>query len=210
MPSEAYPRWNEHEDKLEDGLPSWVGTERGQLFTSGLVAYPLSQLIPMWLEKLPRELSGAKEGSSIDMPPEPDTAIVDVGGGQTIWIKPDAYRDEDGNLYAEVRERPMRTDLALLGVLATLEGGEPDPERLREYYERLWAGNKWEAGTPGRVAVAPHDIPTEDEKALLLARALLEHRDPEALSRLPKHERRERVVSMAKRIGTVVKALRAV
>ncbi len=162
----------------------------------------------MWLEELPRELSGGKDSSWIDVPPERGTVAVDAGGGHKVCIKLDAYRDEDGNVYSEVRERPARTDLALLGLLTALEGGEPDEKRLWAYYERLWEGHRWEAGTPGRVAVAPHDVPTEDEKTLLLARALLEHRDPAALAGLSDHARRERVVSVAKRIGKVTKALR--
>ncbi|PLS82713.1 MAG: hypothetical protein CYG60_23770 [Actinobacteria bacterium] len=190
------------EDKQEEGLPSWVGTERGQLFTSGLLAYDLERLIPLWLDELPREMfTKGKDGYAASVPPNPDTVALDVGGGQTVWFQPDAYPDADGYLRTEVRDRPARTDLALLGALAALEGGEPDPKLLRTHYERMWMGRKRDKD--GKFV----HVPTESEKALLLAKALLQYRDPEAFAKLSERERRERVVGIAERIGSVVKAL---
>ncbi len=145
--------------------------------------------------------TGGKDSWPVDVPPEPGTVPVDAGGGQTVWIRSEAYVDEDGQLRAEVRDRPMRTDLAILGALAALEGGEPDPERLWADYERVRGHEPEHTG-----AFVP--VSVESERALLLAEALLEYRDPDAFAALSGRERRERVVSIAKRIGKVKKILR--
>jgi hypothetical protein len=181
----------------------WLGTERGKIYVGGLLNYPLFQLIPLLMRELASVgLTGGKDSSPFDLPPEPGTVAVDAGDGQTVWIKPGAYRDDEGHPRTEVREKPARTDLAIMGALAAMEGGEPDPQRLRTEYERLWQG---------RAPEREHGfepVPAESEKALILAHALLENRDPVAFGELSEPGRRERVVSVAKRIGTVVKTLR--
>ena len=115
-------------------------------------------------------LSGGKDVSTVDLQQEPGTVPVDVGNGQMVWIRPGAYIDEDGLPRAEVRERPARTDLAVFGALAALEGGEEQDEGwLRADYERIFEGR---AG----------DVPLGSEKALLLAMELLKHRDSAAFA----------------------------
>lgn len=188
---------------LQKQFGLWWGTERGKLFTGGLLNYPLWQLIPLWMQELARiGITGGKDGALVDVTAESGTGLANAGSGQMVWIKLGAYRDDDGHLRAEVRERPARTDLAILGALAALEGDEPDAPRLRADYERLWMGRERERSD----GFSP--VPTENERALLLAKMLLEHRDSLILDQLPEQERRERVVGIAKRIGTVKKALR--
>jgi hypothetical protein len=83
-----------------------------------------------------------------------------------------------------------------------MEGGEPEPNRLRTDYDRLWKGHE-----PGRESgFVP--VPTDSEKALLLAHAVLEYQDPAAFEQLSELERGERVVRVARRIGTALKAIR--
>jgi hypothetical protein len=91
------------EDELAGGLPKW--DERRKLYTVGLLSIPLRQLIPLLLDELKRVgLWGRKDASAADAPPEPGTVEVDVAG-QIVQIRLDAYRDDDGHLRAEVREK---------------------------------------------------------------------------------------------------------
>lgn len=184
------------------GLPPWDA--RRELYVGGLLSFSLWQLIPELMGELARVgLTGGKDGSPVDAPPEPGMVAVDVGGGQTVMIRPGAYRDEDGYPQAEVREKHGRTDLAILGAVAAFEGGlEYDEGRLRADYQRLFEGREPD---PGAAFAA---VTTENEKSLLLARALLVDRDPATFAGMSEMERRERVVSVAQRIGKANVALR--
>lgn len=188
---------------LKKQFGSWWGTERGWLYYLGLLGYPLPQLIPLWMHELARVgLQGGKDGWLVDLPRGPGAVAVDVGNGQTLWIDPDAYQDEDGSTRAEVRDIPMRTDLAVLGALVPLEGGEPDPGRLWDDYQLLFAGRE-----PRRAETRTH-VDIDGERALMLANALLQQRNADRFGGASEPESRERVTSIARRIGKVHKALR--
>lgn len=200
--------------------PQW-GTEQWTLYNAGVLQIPLWRLIPLWLHELARVgFTGGKDASLSDVPPVPGGVSVDVGGGRKVWIRPEAYRDEEGYPQAEVRERYSRTDGAIWAMLAVLEGGEGVAREgglertLREDYE---------AGRPMRVADEP--LNPANERLLECAEAVALHFHPdldtvlEDLDALPdpqrrkltqklEHERREIVVAYAKRLHAIAKATR--
>lgn len=192
---ELYERWQEMKREF--------GEERWKLYSSGLLEYQLFERIPRWLEELTsRGLAGGKNRSPADVPQESGAALVEASDGRKVWIRPGAYRDEEGHLRTEVREHYSRTDGAIWAMLAVLEGGEGTAgERrlkraLREDYEILHAlRNSKEPAEPA------------NERLLMLAEATARHLDPD-LDSLPERKHREVVLGFAERLSNIAKATR--
>jgi hypothetical protein len=207
----------------DDTRLPWEGDEeRWKLYNGGVLWYPLWDLIPRWLRELANKgLTGSKERSPVDVPQEPGGVVEEASDGRRVWIRPDAYRDEDGHSRAEVRELYSRTDGAIWATLAVLEGGEGgtlkgalDERRLREDYD---------AWRPLRVEQKPVSLANERllEFATVAAQHFYPHLDelPTDFDELPEHrrgeirrelelQRREIVLGFARRIHTIAKAVR--
>jgi hypothetical protein len=124
--SGSSPRDEDEElDEQWRSLRQKFGEERWKLHACGLLEYTLGELIHLWPRELDRlGLTGGKDRSPSDVPQEPGMVLVEASDGRKVWIKPGAYRDEEGHLRMEVREHYARTDGAIWAMVAVLEGGE--------------------------------------------------------------------------------------
>ncbi len=207
------------EDRFEDQLPPWLFTERGLLYTSGLLRYPTEQLTHSWLQELDRiGFANVKDGSQIDGPPEPGAKAVRASNGRQLWITPGTYREDDVRRLAQVWSFYPRTDGALVAMLAVLEGGEGikltngelNLQLLRKDYE-AYGTHRNPRVASGAADKSPrkskHRTKLPNERLLECATALVWHFRPD-FDALPEAERRELVVGMARRIHAVAKATR--
>jgi hypothetical protein len=85
-----------------------------------------------------------KQAGELGDPPEDGVHTVPLESGETIHVRPAAFVDEEkGYDRAEVLDRLLKTDVAILAALAVLEGGEgptahkgePDIELLYAAYD---------------------------------------------------------------------------
>jgi len=203
--------FQDEENKLYEGLRKQrqeFGEERWKLYTRGLLEFSLEELVHLWLGELNRVgLARGKDRSPLDVPlkEKSDAALVDASDGRKVWIRPDAYRDEEGHLLAEVREHYSRTDGAIWAALAVLEGGEGIEREgglertLLEDYE-AW-----------RPIVQDEDegeaLNPDNERLLECATAAAYSYHPN-LDMYSEQDRREVVVGLAKRLHAVAKATR--
>jgi hypothetical protein len=192
---ELYEEWRELRQRSSE--------ERWKLYTAGLLRYPLWQLIPLLMQELGRGLTGGKDRSPSDVPQEePDAALVEASDGRKVWIRPDAYHDEENHLRAEVREHYSRTDGAIWAALAVFEGGEGVMHKgglertLREDYE-VWQPTSVEDET----------LNPANERLLECATAAAYSYHPD-LDMYSEQDRREVVVDLAKRLHAIAKATR--
>jgi hypothetical protein len=106
-PPEGFPSWDEDENLYEQwrSLRQEYDEGRWKLHARGLLEYTLGELIHLWPQELDRlGLTGGKGRSLSDVPQEPGMVLAEANDGRKVWIKPGAYRDEEGHLRAEVRE----------------------------------------------------------------------------------------------------------
>ena len=179
--------------------------ETRALYAGGLLTLPLFSLAPRWMKELARvrvmpELR--KQAGELGGPPEDGAHPVPLESGETIHVRPAAFVDEEkGYDRAEVLDRLLQTDVAILAALAVLEGGEgPTAHKGEPEIELLYAAYDLRTPREGeeRLELAKAGLRFRWERVLNLTEAQL-RRNKKNFKKLEDDERAKLVKANAKR-----------
>jgi len=144
--------------------------------------------------------------------PYTDALSVDLGNGQTLWLKERGYRSAEGNRTIEVLPKVRRASAAMIALLTAMEGHWVKPDRA----SRMLHDEGIDVHADGfchasRVAPGLPEARSDEQNEFVLLQyyvgALLDHFRP-GFAKLPREQRLALVEGACTRVYKFLEALR--